>query len=605
MRSVSETWAALAADGSFRFDAKLKIGDAEYDKITAPRISRPLLSGPLTVGGCMCATLKVSILTEDTINSGTEVEVLGRLTNGTAATVCSEWLSFGTFWIATVDDKSAGGIVTLEAYDDMILANASAFTDVSATTQTMTVAVNEIAASMGLELDDRTVIETGAAYTVTVDKKLTKRQVLGYIAACHGGNWIITEDRKLRLVPLLTAAGETAAEIPAVIGKLMVGEAVTVSGVWLTDVMEKVSAAGTADGYVLQIGDNPYVNQTVATDLLAKLGGLTYQPYTATTAVYDPALEPGDPITIGTRVTSFLCNQELKLDHAFRGDLTMANSTVVTETYSYQDPVTQQIRDEFQRMAGDLQVDGSVAADALYAPMGDIVDLTVNRLRTANFIKRYLARNMSDADYINIEGDSIEFRGATTDGSVTHAKDPYDRLLYWKADVSDATLKDDGWPYDADDNRIFTTTEETEWPVQIYVYDEGLAPKRCIRFDMIDELPGVIDTFGVGDGEGGKLAWIVKSATYFSMIYRTSQYSAFGERRDIGVQMNDSGYMDLYGVRRTSLLDLSEVPTGKLYEMVDGIDQEYSWTIERDSTNRPVKVIDDIDGHETQVRWWD
>lgn len=83
------------------------------------------------------------------------------------------------------------------------------------------------------------------------------------------------------------------------------------------------------------------------------------------------------------------------------------------------------------------------------------------------------------------------------------------------------------------------------------------------------------------------------------MIYRTS------EKKDIGVMMNDSGYMDLYGVRRTSLLDLSEVPTGKLYELVDGIDQEYSWTIERDAKNRPVKVIDDIDGHVTQVRWWD
>ncbi len=604
MRSVSDTWAALAADGSFRFDAKLKIGDAEYDKITAPRISRPLLSGPLTVGGCMSATLKVSILTEDKFSSGTEVQVLGRLTNGTAATVCSEWLSFGTFHITKVDDLSVGGIVSLEGYDDMLLANSNAFAGVLTETQTMKAAVDDIAADMGVELDPRTVIGTGEGYTVTVDKKLTKRQVLGYIAACHGGNWIITEDRKLRLVPLLTAAGGTATKIPAVIGKLTVGEAVTVSGVWLTDVPGKISAAGTADGYLLQFSDNPYVNQTIATDLLAKLGGLTYMPYTATTAVYDPALEPGDHITIGTRVTSILCNQELKLDHAFRSDLTMSGSTSVTETYSYQDPVVQQIRNEFQRLADDLQVDGSVAADALYAPMGDIVDLTVNRLRTANFIKRYLARDMSDADYINIEGDSIEFRGATTDGSVTQAYDPYGRALYWKADVETATLAEDGWPYDADGNRIFTTTTETEWPVQVYVYSTG-NPKRCIRFDMIDELPGVIDTFGVGDGEGGKMAWIVKSANYFSMIYRTSQYSAFGEKRDIGVMMNDSGYMDLYGVRRTSLLDLSEVPTGKLYELVDGIDQEYSWTIERDAKNRPVKVIDDIDGHVTQVRWWD
>ena len=34
-------------------------------------------------------------------------------------------------------------------------------------------------------------------------------QVLGYIGACHGGNWIITEENLLRLVPLTTAPDET------------------------------------------------------------------------------------------------------------------------------------------------------------------------------------------------------------------------------------------------------------------------------------------------------------------------------------------------------------------------------------------------------------
>lgn len=596
MRTVSETWASLAADGNFRFETKLKIGGAEYDKITAPRISRPVLSGPLSVGGCMSATLKVSILTEDKISSGAEVEVLGRLTNGTAATVCSEWKSFGTFRVTTVDDKLAGGIVSLECYDDMILTNTTAFSGVSmgTATQTMKAAVNAIAAGMGVELDSRTVIREGAAYVIPVDRKLTNRQVLGYIAACHGGNWIITEDRKLRLVPLVSAG--TAHRVPAVIGKLTVGEAVTISGVWMTDVMGTASAAGNADGYVLYINDNPCASRTIAEDLLKQLQGMVYMPYTATTALYDPALEAGDCISIGTRVTSILCNQELKLDHAFRSDITVPNSTVVTENYPYQDPMKQEIRNEILRMADNLQVEGSVSADALYAPMGDIVDLTVSRLCTANRIKRYLARDMSDADYINIEGDSIEFRGAKYIGTSTQAKDPYDRPLYWEDDVETATLAEDGWPY-KEEVRIFTTTKETAWPVYVYEYSEGV--KRSIRFDMVDDLPGVIDTYGIGDGNGGKLAWVVKAAEYFSMIYRTS------EKKDIGVMMNDSGYMDLYGVRRTSLLDLSEVPTGKLYELVDGIDQEYSWTIERDAKNRPVRVIDDIDGHVTQVRWWD
>lgn len=598
MRSVSEIWAVLAAGGDFRFEAKLKIGAAEYDKITAPRISRPLLSGPLTVGSCMSATMKVSILTEDKISSGTEIEVLGRLTNGTAATVCGEWKSFGTFWITTVDDQSAGGIVTLECYDDMILTNAAAFTNVaeSVTEQPMKTVVNSIAASVGLELDSRTVIKEGAAYVMPVDRNLTKRQVLGYIAACHGGNWVVTEDRKLRLVPLVSASAETAVySVPAVIGKLTVGEAVTVTGVQMTDTMGVQYAAGNGTGYVLTVDENPCACNSIAADLLASFRGLAYMPYTATTALYDPALEPGDRVTIGTGVTSILCNQELKLDHAFRSDIIVPNSTALSTAFPYQDPVKQVIRNEIVKMAGNLQLEGSVSADGLYAPMGDIADLTVNRLCTANRIKRYLARDMSDADYINIEGDSIEFRGAHTDGTVIRATNPDGKPIYWEANVDTATLASDGWPY-IDGARIFTTTTVTDWPVYVYKYDESV--KRAIQFDDVDGAPSVVDLFGAGDGEGGKRGWIIKSINDMRMIYRTS------EKKDTGVIMHDSGFMDLYGVRRTSLLDLSEVPFGKLYEMVDGIDQEYSWTIERDANNRPVRVIDDLDGHVTQVRWW-
>ena len=56
---------------------------------------------------------------------------------------------------------------------------------------------------------------------------------------------------------------------------------------------------------------------------------------------------------------------------------------------------------------------------------------------------------------------------------------------------------------------------------------------------------------------------------------------------------------------RTSLIDLSKVPYGKLYEKVEGIDGQFSWSITRDENNRPIKIIDDIDGHECEVRWWD
>ena len=67
MRAVDAVWAELAASGRFRFESKLEINGTEYTKITAPRIHRPTMTAPLSVGNCHSSSLKVSILTEDEI----------------------------------------------------------------------------------------------------------------------------------------------------------------------------------------------------------------------------------------------------------------------------------------------------------------------------------------------------------------------------------------------------------------------------------------------------------------------------------------------------------------------------------------------------------
>ena len=56
---------------------------------------------------------------------------------------------------------------------------------------------------MGVELDARTVINPN--YNVDVPVDLNIRDVLCYIAAANGGNWIITAANKLLLVPLFSS----------------------------------------------------------------------------------------------------------------------------------------------------------------------------------------------------------------------------------------------------------------------------------------------------------------------------------------------------------------------------------------------------------------
>lgn len=208
MRHRTDRWVKLAARGRFQMEAKARIGEKDYITISAPKIERNLMSAPLTVGNCNTATLSLSILTDDEIKSTSPVVIMGRLTDGN---IYSEWLEFGTFYI-NQRDTSFEGLVTIDCFDSMLKTNQS-YLDGSYTSanwpKTMKAVVEEIAYRIGVGVDPRTKINTGADYVVPYPSGKTMVQVLGDIGACHGGNWIITEENLLRLVPLVTAPDET------------------------------------------------------------------------------------------------------------------------------------------------------------------------------------------------------------------------------------------------------------------------------------------------------------------------------------------------------------------------------------------------------------
>lgn len=208
MRHRTDRWVKLAARGRFRMEAKARIGGVDYLKISAPKINRNLMSAPLSVGNCNVATLSLSILTDDEIKSTSPVVIMGRLTDGK---IYSEWMEFGTFFIDQ-RDTSFEGLLTVDCYDAMLKANQSYLdgSDSSANwPKTMKAVVEEVAYRLGVGIDPRTKINTGADYVVPYPSGKTMIQVLGDIGACHGGNWIITEENLLRLVPLVTAPDET------------------------------------------------------------------------------------------------------------------------------------------------------------------------------------------------------------------------------------------------------------------------------------------------------------------------------------------------------------------------------------------------------------
>lgn len=163
------------------------------------------------IGNANAAHLTLSLFA-DNIPRAATIKRYIRLVNGAQVT---EWLPKGVFFTnrRSVED----GYWTIEAYDAMRKAEVPWEPDQSLNFPLpMPEAVAEFARIMGVEIDSRTVLnpsytidypasdpnsETGDYYTI--------RQELQWIAAAHAGNWIMTGEGKLLLVPLFSAPDET------------------------------------------------------------------------------------------------------------------------------------------------------------------------------------------------------------------------------------------------------------------------------------------------------------------------------------------------------------------------------------------------------------
>ena len=125
-------------------------------------------------------------------------------------TSTSEWLPKGTFYIDTRQTDKVSGALIIHGYDAMLKAEQMLLTETTEDDwpKPMDEVVEEIAKRMGVKVDSRTVI----SHTMMVGYPLeyTMREVLGYIAAAHCGNWIITDAGELRLITLNCIPPETS-----------------------------------------------------------------------------------------------------------------------------------------------------------------------------------------------------------------------------------------------------------------------------------------------------------------------------------------------------------------------------------------------------------
>lgn len=246
------------------------------------------------------------------------------------------------------------------------------------------------------------------------------------------------------------------------------------------------------------------------------------------------------------------------------------------------------------KLDGNVNVSGQLSADALYAALGEIADLTVDRLSTSRRVAKYLAGDKSDDNFVRIHDQYIEFvSGVYADGTA-QAENPHGAQLYWESDPSGASIGSDGYPY-VNGERIFTTTTKSGWPVMIYTYTELV--KRSIAFEQDGSGTYTpVDVFGAGNADGTNKARMLKSADGFELTYATKSGN------QIGFMLGNSGYTDIMGLRKSTGLNFSEWDSGRFYERIDGDDTRYAYNVEFDSQGRPTKITDST-GHETAIYW--
>lgn len=221
MQTTSSLWKEIFSK-EHTAEYKAVIGDNSYlsDSLIGAFITRALFEDVQSVGKCGSAQLDLDLWGASNIPRNAEIKIYVRLVSGDTA---SEWLPQGTFYI---DTRSVSGeITTIHGYDAMLKAEQTflAEGDTGEWPRTQQAVVNAICTRMGVELDSRTVINSG--YKVEYPNDYTMREILGYIAAAHGGCWIITPAGKLRLVTL----GGLPAETNYLVDEY--GDAITMGGV--------------------------------------------------------------------------------------------------------------------------------------------------------------------------------------------------------------------------------------------------------------------------------------------------------------------------------------------------------------------------------------
>lgn len=207
MQSVPTGWAE-SRRGLYTMETRVSIAGVDHSEADLYAVSTRgglFYGSTACIGSCVAREIDLTVMPQGAIPRMAEIIVWVR---PVADGIEAEWLKKGVFYIDTRQEDKVTGLLTIHGYDAMLKAEETYLqeSDTGEWPRSERVVVTEIAARMGVELDSRTVLTDAP---IPYPNDYTMREILGYIAVSHAGNWIITDTGALRLVPLVSLPPET------------------------------------------------------------------------------------------------------------------------------------------------------------------------------------------------------------------------------------------------------------------------------------------------------------------------------------------------------------------------------------------------------------
>lgn len=179
--------------------------------------------------------------------------------------------------------------------------------------------------------------------------------------------------------------------------------------------------AGTDSGKEL-ISENPFGTQKMANDMLARINGYSYQTYTATGAILDPAAEIGDAVQVdGTYGGIYSVSKSY--GKMIRADVSAPGSEEIDESVPYKSHETRKVERQFIETRAQLKIQADQISAEVSARIEQGDELTSR---------------------LDIQSDQISARVTKTGGSSSS--------FGWE-------LLDDSWTVKANNTTVFRITK--------------------------------------------------------------------------------------------------------------------------------------------------